>query len=232
MKVVRQNLNEEYSLTADWLSDFAKDLKKKSLTKEAGYWDNQAKRILSKWKPERVAAIIDSIPPEKLQAILSAMDEERKSQVVGLLFQDEEFRYLVINLAMQNPDIINEIPIEKLSEMLLSMSALNKARIIQHLFGNAGFQALVINLALQNPEIIQQLPPDVLGQLPPERLAQIAQALPEASKERVIRILFNDPEFQALAIKVVKEDPSILAGSAGGFQGIGSNILQTLGLGQ
>jgi Mg/Co/Ni transporter MgtE len=231
MKVVRQNLNEEYSITADWLNDFADNLKKKSLTKEAGFWDNQAKKMLSKWKPERVAAIIDSIPLEKLQAILSAMDEGRKSQVVRLLFQDEEFRYLVINLAMQDPDIINEIPIEKLAEMLLNMSESNKTGIIQYLFGNAEFQALVINLALQNPEIIQQLPPDVLGQLSPERLAQIAQALPAASKERVIRILFNDPEFQALAVKVVKEDPSILAGVAGGSQGIGSNILKSLGLG-
>ena len=117
MKVVRQNLNEEYSITADWLSDFAKDLKNKSLTKEAGFWDNKAKKMMQKWEPERIAAIIDDIPSEKLQAILSAMDIERKNQVVGLLFQDEEFRSLVINLAIQNPEIINEIPVEKLAEM-------------------------------------------------------------------------------------------------------------------
>jgi Mg/Co/Ni transporter MgtE len=198
----RRGLTKE----ADLVDCCIKEAKRKGRRSRLSIGERMAKRKLEKWPAHRIAAIVSEIPAEKFEAILAGMTPESKQQVVGLLFENEEFQTLVINLVTQNPEVIGQIPPEKLVAMLVNMPPTSQAQIIDLLFDNAEFQSIVIHMVMQNANI--------LGQLPPEQLAEIAKALPPASKEQVIKLLFNDPEFQAIAVKVVMENPDLLAGSA------------------
>jgi len=161
-------LSEEYSTTVGWLGDFASSLRKRAKQNKDGLtWsERQAKKMLDKWPADRIAVIVNDIPAEKLEEILTGMTPERKSQIVGLLFQNEEFRTLAINIAVQDPNVINLIPPETLTSMLMKIDDQVKSDVIRLLLQTPEFQSLVISLAMQNA--------DIVGQLPPERLAEIA----------------------------------------------------------